>query len=468
VPDNIIILGGGFAGLSAAVSLAESGYGVRLLEQRPYLGGRARSFLHSASGAVVDNGQHIFMGCYQHALRFLTTIGTLHRIQFQNRLEVHFLEGDGRHTWLRCPGLPAPWHLLSGALTSNSFGAAEKLQILRMGRVVQQMPVESPAPGLANITVRQWLRQCGQSDSVQSKFWDLLCIAALNEDPAIAAAALFARVLRLALFRSPADSRIGLAAGGLSECYTGAAQAFVEARGGAVTLGANVTGLVFHSQGKGGESVGGQPARPEDAAITGVRLQDGSVLPASLVISALPCWQLAPLLPAPWMQPGGFFAGTASLRPVPIISIYLWFDQPITDLPFVGLRGRTIQWLFNKGDSANGLGGASRAHLVSLVISGAHQWIGVENATLLQIALEDLRALLPRARRARLLDRLIIKERLATFSPAPGTEDSRPAAQTPVRGFYLAGDWTATGLPATIESAVKSGYTAASCLMQHG
>ena len=465
MPDNIIILGGGFAGLSAAVSLAESGCCVRLLEQKPYLGGRARSFLHSASGAVVDNGQHIFMGCYQHALRFLSTIGTLHRIQFQNRLEVHFLEGDGRHTRLRCPGLPAPWHLLAGALTSNSFGAAEKMQILRMGRVVQQLPVDSPAPGLANITVRQWLRQCGQSDSVQRKFWDLLCIAALNEDPAIAAAALFARVLRLALFQSPADSRIGLAAGGLSECYTGAAQAFVEARGGAVTLGANVTGLVFHSQGKGGENAGGQPTQPEGAVIAGVRLQDGSVLPASRVISALPCWQLAPLLPAPWTQPGGFFAGTASLRPAPIISIYLWFDQPVSDLPFAGLRGRTIQWLFNKGAGANG---ASRSHLVSLVISGAHRLIGVENATLLQTALDDLRVLLPRARRARLLDRLIIKERCATFSPAPGTEELRPAAQTPVRGFYLAGDWTATGLPATIESAVKSGYTAASCLMKQG
>jgi uncharacterized protein with NAD-binding domain and iron-sulfur cluster len=192
-------------------------------------------------------------------------------------------------------------------------------------------------------------------------------------------------------------------------------------------------------------------------ACEGVRLADGEVIEARTVLSAVTCFQLGRLLP-PDLLPS--FPAVTGLRPAPIISINLWFDRPVTDLDFVGLRGTTVQWLFNKGR----IFGSPEGY-VSLVLSGAHQHIHRSREELLAIALCELGEVLPMARQARLKHSIIIKERFATFSPRSGVESIRPLSITPVRGLYLAGDWTATGLPATIEGAVKSGYTAAQAIL---
>ncbi len=186
--NEVLIIGGGFSGLAAAVELAEQGCTVRLLEQKPYLGGRARSFRDPATGTIVDNGQHLFMGCYHATIRFLSTIGTLDRIRFQKRLSVHFLERSGQLSVLECPALPSPWHLLLGVLRSGSFAFQEKLEVLRLGRSLQRAKAIDPVS--EKLTVREWLSKHGQSERLQRNFWDLLCIAALNEDPGIACAAL--------------------------------------------------------------------------------------------------------------------------------------------------------------------------------------------------------------------------------------------------------------------------------------
>ena len=242
MPDEVLIIGGGFSGLAAGVALAEEGRGVRLLEQKPHLGGRARSFLDPATGSVVDNGQHIFMGCYHATIRFLSTIGTLDRIRFQQRLTVHFLDRNGRLTVLQCPGLPSPWHVLLGVLRSGSFSFKEKLEVLRLGRSLQR--AKAMDRGSEKLSVREWLTRLGQSERLQRNFWDLLCIAALNEDPGIASAALFERVLRLALFTSPEDSRLGIARVGLSDVYVDAATAYIRARGGRVECSRSVASLL--------------------------------------------------------------------------------------------------------------------------------------------------------------------------------------------------------------------------------
>ena len=261
----------------------------------------------------------------------------------------------------------------------------------------------------------------------------------MNEDPRIASAQLFERVLRLALFSSPADSRLGIARVGLSECYTAAAAAYIEARGGRVQTGRGVKQLLI-----------------AEGACRGVDLGAGEKIEGVPVISAVPWQQLAAVLPSDLLRTEPFFAAALALRPAPIISINLWFDAPITDLEFVGLRGTTIQWLFDKSRilSAND-------HYVSLVLSGAHEHVSRSKEELLAIALRELGEMLPAVRKAKLLHSLVIKERFATFSPSPEAEPLRPPARTPVRGLFLAGDWTATGLPATIEGAVQSGYTAA-------
>jgi hydroxysqualene dehydroxylase len=439
---DVLIIGGGFAGLAAGVALSEAGKRVRLLEQKPHLGGRARSFRDPTTGSVVDNGQHLFMGCYHSTIRFLTTIGTLDRIHFQPQLAVPFLDRDGRLTRLTCPDLPSPWHLLAGVLRSQSFTLKQKLEILRLGNALRASG--QPAPHPAGESVAAWLTRRGQSEGLQHNFWDLLCIAAMNEDPRLASAQLFERVLRLALFTSPADSRLGMATVGLSECYTAAATAYLEGHGGRVETERNVTQL-----------------RIAEGACRGVELADGTSIESGQVISAMPWQQLAGALPRDLRLAQPFFTDALALRPAPIISIHLWFDAPITDLEFAGLRGTTIQWLFNKGRILT-----THDPYISLVLSGAHQHISRAKEELLAIALLSLGTLLPASRKAKLRHSLVIKERFATFSPSPQAESMRPSARTPVRGLFLAGDWTATGLPATIEGAVQSGYTAAREILQ--
>ncbi|PYV15647.1 MAG: hypothetical protein DMG21_14520, partial [Acidobacteria bacterium] len=255
--DDVLIVGGGFAGLAAGVALAEAGRRVRLFEQKPYLGGRARSFVDSATGSVVDNGQHLMMGCYHETRRFLETIGTADRVAFQPRLHVPFIEPGRGVTSLECPDWPAPWHLVLGVLASDSFAAGEKLEIARLGRWLSSANgLGAPAsPRLSRpeesserpsgLTVARWLRQLGQSEDACRKFWDLICIAAMNEDPRVASASIFERVLRLALFQSAEDSCLGIPRMGLSECYAEAARDFITSRGGRVEVGRSVTSILL-------------------------------------------------------------------------------------------------------------------------------------------------------------------------------------------------------------------------------
>ena len=504
---EVLIIGGGLAGLAAGVALAGAGRRVRVLEQKPYLGGRARSFIDPVTGCVVDNGQHMFMGCYHSTLRFLAAIGTLDRVRFQPRLAVEFLEKQGRSSSLVCPDLPAPWHLLAGVLRSDGFTPRQKFEILRLGKALDSSSGNgSASPG--RLTVDEWLTRLGQSESLRRNFWDLLSIAALNEDPRIASASLFERVLRLALFTSPADSRLGLAATGLSDCYTTAARDYIVARGGRVETGHSVSRFLIAPAVAAVEAGPGsycrswffnedgtlraplQSPRPEVGVCEGVELAEGERIGAGVVLSAVPCFQFVELLPRDLLRSEAFFERILALRPAPIISVNLWFDRPVTEHDFAGLRGTTAQWLFNKGQllrdgartPAPRGGLPPRGSLesgkppeapqdwsgayVSLVISGAHAHIGRSREELQALALSELRELAPGAGDARLVHALVIKERFATFSPRPEAEDARPPSVTPVRGLYLAGDWTATGLPATIEGAVKSGYTAAQAILE--
>jgi len=443
--DEVLIIGGGFAGLTAGVALAGAGRRVRLLEQRPHLGGRARSLVDPSTGTLVDNGQHLFIGCYHATQRFLAEIGTLERIRFQPRLRLQFLEAPGQLTSLECPDLPAPWHLLAGVLRSGSFSWREKFQILRLGRRFASSRSASPSAERDRLTVEDWLVQLGQSEKLRRNFWDLISIAALNEDPRVASTLLFERVLRLALFTSPADSRLGICQVGLSDSYTGAAKSYIEARGGKIELGRSVAGVLI-----------------KERVCEGVKLADGELFPARTVLSAVPWLQLLRILPGDLLRAEPFFAGITALRPAPIISLYLWFDRPVVHVDFAGMRGTTFQWLFDKSSILG-----SSDHCVSLVLSGAHAHIDRGKEELVALAWRELGELLPPVRRTKVIHSLLIKERFAAFSPTWDAEQVRPSVTTPVRGLYLAGDWTATGLPATIEGAVKSGYAVAEAIL-HG
>jgi squalene-associated FAD-dependent desaturase len=440
---HVIVIGGGFAGLSAATLLADRGFQVTVLEGRQTLGGRAYSFNDPQTGDSVDNGQHLFMGCYFETLAFLRRIDSAHLLKLQSNLEVDFLGDNGRRSRLACLPLASPWHLLSGLMRLSTLSWADRFRLLFVRSALARAPRERAE--LDRITIDQWLDSCHQSPRAKRYLWNLIAIAAINEEPTIAAASGFVEVLRRAFFDDWSASRLGFSVTGLTDLYVPAAREFIEKRGGKVLTKSPV-----------------QRIELRENRATGVALREGGRLTADWVVSTVQAPALLKILPKELAQNEPVFQNLEKLRYSPIISIHLWFDRPITSRKFVGLLDTHIQWLFNKAQIFQ----KATPGYVSLVISGAHAFVDWPEKRLLTLALEELRRLMPEAREAVLGRSLVIKEQTATLSPVPGTEALRPEHQSPIPNLLLAGDWTRTGLPATIESACVSGHACANLIAQ--
>ena len=442
-PDAVVV-GGGFAGLAAATALAERGARVLVLEARPYLGGRARSWVDAETGAVVDNGQHLFMGCYRETLRFLERIGSRDSLALQSRLMIPIVDCEGTVGKFRLPAAPAPWSLLFGLLRFPGLKFKDRLALLRVARDVGRRARRSDrgetADALDDRSVVEWLGALGQPREASRRFWDPISIASLNEEPQRASAAMFLAVLRRAFFGGADGSRLGTSRVGLSELYAAPAAHYLRGRHSEVRLRAQVQRLLL---------AGGR--------CSGVRLADGERIDAGAVVAAVPPEDLLEALP-PDAVADPFFAGAARLETSPIVSVYLWFGVPVTDLPFAGLVGCTWQWAFSREAFGPRGGGI---HGVTLVRSAARDLVDRPREALVRSAVDDLHACFPASRRAGLRHALVIKEKKATIAPARGGLALRPATLTPYNGLHLAGDWTATGLPATIEGAVQSGHSCA-------
>jgi squalene-associated FAD-dependent desaturase len=444
---RVAIIGGGFAGLAAGVELAGRGFAVSLFEARPRLGGRAYSFRDEETGEVIDNGQHALMGCYHDTLAFLDRIGAAHKLARQRTLCVHMVHAERGAGAIACATLPSPLHLLSGILRYPLLTRSERLRALLGGLQVMGMRRRRD-PRLAEWTVGHLLAVLRQSPNARASFWNPVAVATLNQSPERAAAAPFAEVLARAFFRSHADSQFVLPKVGLSELYTDDARRYIEARGGRVELKSPVAEVGV---------IGGR--------VTALRLRDGARVEADACISAVPPKALAALLPHTFRSGGGLPAldilAWDAFETSPIVSVHLWFDRPVLRHPFVGLIGTTTQWLFNRSLlTGDGAGGGGRQCL-SAVISAGRDLVDRPTAEIVTTVLADLRTMLPAARAARVLQSIVVKEKQATISTTPAAERLRPAAATPIANFFLAGDWTSTGLPPTIESAVYSGRRAA-------
>ena len=447
MPRHVVVVGGGFAGLRAAVTLADAGRRVTLLESRNSLGGRARSFTDPATGDVVDNGQHLFLGGYHRTLAFLDRLGTRDKLVFQTRLRVRFAEPGGAGCTLDCPPLPAPWHLIGGMLRLQGIPLKDKLGLFRIWSEIMRTPHPSPSPQRGEgrgegETVEQWLNRLGQGEKSRKLFWDPLTIAALNEDPKKASAVGLKRVLQTMMGKPWPNSRLGMASVGLTDLYAEPARRIIEQKGGQVRLNRPAAGL---------EISGGR--------VQAVRLADGSRIEADAVISALPPAALLRLLPPDLPECEGLARSLRQFRSSPILSVNLWLDRPVTEEFFVALVGCRFQWLFNK-QAILRLAGIEAGY-VSLIISAADGFLDRSNEDLVRMALEDLRACFPKALPVNAARSQVVRERDATVSLTPETEKLRPGPKTPLAGLFLAGDWTATGLPATVESAVLSGEQAA-------
>jgi hydroxysqualene dehydroxylase len=446
-PRDVVIVGGGFAGLSAGVALAEAGFRVAVLERKPKLGGRAYSFQDPEGGDWIDNGQHVLMGCYTETLDFLKKIGTYDKLVFRDRMEIEMIAPGGRQGRLRTGWLPGPLHMASALMGFSLLSAGERMSVLAAGAWMMALG-RFARKRLEAMTVTAMLKDLRQSDNACKCFWFPLAIATLNEEPERASAALLAEVWRRAFFSRRRDSAFVYSTVGLSDLYCQAAEAYIEQHGGFVAPHTGVETLEMDG----------------DHTVGCVRMRDGKKLEAANFITAVPAGALLAMLSEP-VAHDPFFARLAQLKLSPIICVHVWLDRDVTDCAFVGFIGSTTQWLFNKRVIFTQRGQEHGGYL-SFVISGARALVDKSNEELLDLVLDDLHRMIPDSRDAKLLKALVIKEKQATIAPDCESDRLRPGATTPIDNLFLAGDWIQTGLPATIESAVASGHAAAAAVQK--
>jgi hydroxysqualene dehydroxylase len=436
MPD-VIVIGGGFAGLSAATALVENGASVHLVEARPSLGGRATSFRDPTTGERIDNGHHVLAGCYVETLTFLRRLGTLDKLHWPSTLRLPMVDERGRRSALVLPPLPAPLHLIGGVLAWDALSLRERLSVLRLGSALRGRWGVTE-----NLTVHQWLRRHGQPARLCEMLWEPLTLAALNQSIDVAGATSFLTVLSRMFGPDPSASTLLMAAVPLDDLAATPTSSRLRSAGSQVTT--NAPARIVVSEGR----------------VSGVVLRD-RMFPAPVVIAAVPWFALADLFDEVPASLEGIVANASALGSSPIVTVNLWFGAgQRLDEVVIGLPARSFQWVFDKGRLVE----SSQSHL-SMVASGADEICAASNRTVVKMALDELTGALPAFRQAPLRHAVVLRERRATFSLRPGGPP-RPSTRTPVAGLILAGDWIDTGLPATIESAVVSGHRAAAAALE--
>jgi squalene-associated FAD-dependent desaturase len=434
---RVAVIGGGLAGLAAAVVLAEAGYRVVVHERRPVLGGRASSSPTGEGEESVDNCQHVMMRCCTALWRFYGLLGVQEKIRFSDHLT--FLDREGRTSVLSGSSLPAPLHLAPSFLRFGPLTAVEKLAVARTLGVIL---TGRGGKGVAEEPIGPWLRRHGQSERAMAHFWQPVIVSALNEEPDRTAAHYAFHLFREGFLNNPKAFEVGVPTVPLAELYQEPAPRFLAARGGEVRLRSRVERVRLR----------------DDGSADGVVLGDGVEEPADYVVAAVPWHALPLLLPAEVVDREPYFADLKRLEGSPITAVHLWFDRPLAVPEHCVLLDRTVQWVFDKSRP----GGDA---YLGLVVSASREWLPKSRAEILAAAQRDLEEALPQVRAARVVRAAVIKEPHATFSPAPGAEWCRPGTVSPIPRLLVAGDWTRTGWPATMESAVRSGFTAAEAIL---
>lgn len=457
---SVIVIGGGLAGLSSAVALAEAGFRVRLFEKRPHLGGRATSYV-LPSGEHVDNCQHVTLGCCTNLADFYRRVGAAHKIRWYGRLL--FADPAGRRGVIEASPLPAPFHLAPSFALFPSLTWADKSAIARAMLAITRSGGRPPdVDGAACATMLDWLRRHDQTQAAIERFWRVVLVSALDEELARTDARYGVDVFWKAFLANRTGFRIGIPAVPLGELYGGCPEA-IERWGGEVQVRAGVRTI-----------------RLEHGRVVGVELENGGMETSDYCVIAVPHDQLATLLPAELVEREPTFANLNRLRSAPITGVHLWFDRVVMTEPYLTLLERTTQWIFNKSllysslarrtglevaGQAGTPGAAIESQYLQLVISASYELVSRSRQEIIELCRRELQEVLPPAREARLLKATVIKETAATFSPEPGCDRWRPPQSSPVENLFLAGDWTATGWPATMEGAVRSGYLAAEAIL---
>lgn len=485
---TVAVIGGGLAGISAGCALADAGYKVTLFERRPYLGGRASSYEHPGTGEVVDNCQHVLLGCCTNLIDLYRRFGAEDKIRWFTSLT--FIEPGGRQSVIAPSMLPPPLHSSPSFLTASSFSLGDKLAIARAMLALMCKLPEDTAQNFA-----QWLARHGQTERAIERFWKPVLVSAINEDLDRISVRYGAQVFRESFLKSAAAGRMGIPKVPLTDLYSRGAE-YIRSRGGDVRLRASVDKIEFIAKNDTVESCHPErsegPVRtPRSAASTtnpaavitepthdsqltahdSVAVSgNGSIEHFDFCILAVPYFTIAKLLPDD--APGRDLAATVEkFESSPITGIHLWFDRQITDLPHAVLLDRTIQWMFQKSQLldtrvAQGSGPVQAApgSYLELVVSSSKSLVNMKREEIIELALRELAEFFPTVKDAQLLKAAVIKEVHATYSAQPLSDSYRPSTVTQWPNIFIAGDWTATGWPATMEGAVRSGYNAAEAL----
>ncbi len=433
-----IVIGAGCAGLAAATKLAEQGKRVLVVEKRSILGGRASSFVDSASGETIDNGQHLFLGAYEETKNYLKRIGTLPKLRFQSRFATPMF-GPQRSGVLSTASLPAPFHLAWGIFRYRPLTFRERYEALRVAKALRKNSAD-----LSTLSVDEWLRGLGQGPAARASLWTPLTLATLNISPDEAPANLLAVVLRDGFLASREAARGGLSSVGLSELHGEPSARYIEERRGEVRRNTAVRCLLL-----------------EGKKVLGIQCTSGEMEYSSDVILALPPPALREVGESSGEDLRRHFSVTSRLRGSPILSLHVWVEGKLFEPPFVGLWDRPFHWIFRK---AAFYSDSSVRHL-SLVISASNAFDQMTKEEMTSLAEEDLRFVT--GNQTLKIRRMVqVKEPEATWVPPLGDTSARLSTRTPLINLFLAGDWTNTGLPATIESAVKSGHAAALAVLE--
>jgi squalene-associated FAD-dependent desaturase len=434
---TVAIAGGGLAGLAAACALADSGFRVTLFERRPYLGGRASSYEHPGTGEVIDNCQHVLFRVCTNLGEFYRRIGVEDKIRWYD--EMTFIEPGGRTSVMHASPLPAPLHTAPSFLRFPFLDARDKIAISRA--IAALTLTRHPDTGHSFL---DWCREHHQTHNAIERFWKPILVSALSEDLDLISISYAAQVVRESM-KSPAARHMGVPSIPLTDLYNRAGD-YIRSRGGEIRFRNSL------------ETFSPEPSH--------VRIRvNGNDEPFDYLILALPFNTLASVLPeTPEAAP--LRGKLAHFESCPITGIHLWFDRQITDLDHAVLLDRTIQWMFNKTrlQTARGASTDSAGSYMELVVSASKSLIDKSRGEIVDLVLKEVREFFPAARHANLLKSTVIKEVHATYSPRPGIDAYRPQQATAWPSVFLAGDWTATGWPATMEGAVRSGYQAAEAL----
>jgi squalene-associated FAD-dependent desaturase len=439
---DVIVVGAGAAGLAAAAALARAGKSVTVLERKPYVGGRAYSYEHPALGEVVDS-QHVLLGCCTNLIELCEQAGTADKIRWYD--EQTFLEPSGRVSTIATSALPAPLHYAPSFLSMPMLGWKDKLGIARgLLEFFRDYPKEDRE------SVEMWLKRTKQTELSIRHFWNPIVMATLNDSAAHCSTKYAGKVFHELFVKSPVGGRLGIPTVPLSEFYAGAAR-MVEASGGTVRLRASVESVAQQVDGRWFVST----------ATEGYT--------ADSVILALPFEQTQKLLPSVRLLAGNDNTRSelelkmARMVHSPFTSILLWYDRQITDLDHAWLLDSTIEWFFHKSRIRRyAPGGGS---YVEVVIAGSRAQLSMTREEILSSAMRELAQFFPEAKRAKLVKSGVLKEARATFSVTPGLDRFRPSQKTEWPGLFLAGDWTATEWPSTMEGGVRSGRLAAGAVM---